>query len=89
MIKIKMWPCPHVEVRVHVSEEMVKDIKKCRKMINETRDGADCNVCSWKDVEVGDMILCGEDMLKAIEAKLEEKSPELTGFLKKRFMEVQ
>lgn len=28
MIKIKMWPCPHVEVRVHVSEEMVKDIKK-------------------------------------------------------------
>ena len=47
-----------------------KGHKKCRKMFNETGDGADCNVCSWKDVEVGDMTLCGEDMLKAIEERL-------------------
>lgn len=30
MMIIKLWPCPHVEVRVHVSEEMVRDLKRCR-----------------------------------------------------------
>lgn len=54
-----------------MSDEMIRDIKKCRKAINETGNGADCNSCSWGDVELGDMTLCGEDMLKAIETKLE------------------
>lgn len=39
--------------------------------MNETGNGADCNSCSWGDVELGDMTLCGEDILKAIETKLE------------------
>lgn len=71
MIKIKMWPCPHVEIRVHVSDEMIRDIKKCRKAINETGNGADCNSCSWGDIDLDGMALCGEDTMKAIETKLE------------------
>ena len=70
MKKVRIFPAPHVEIKLHISDEMIKDIKKCRKMFNETGNGADCNVCSWKDVEVGGMTLCGEDMLKAIEERL-------------------
>lgn len=55
----------------HVSYEMVRDIKKCRKAINETGNGANCNSCSWGDIDLDGMALCGEDTMKAIETKLE------------------
>ena len=75
MIMIKLWPCPHVEVRVHVSEEMVRDLKRCRKVMDETGNSAVCSTCSWKDVDLQreEITLCTEDMLKAIEEKLEGK----------------
>lgn len=28
---IKMWPSAHVEVRLHVTEEMIKDIEACKE----------------------------------------------------------
>lgn len=58
-----------------MSEEMIEDLKRCRKTMDETGNGADCNMCSWKDVDLQgkELTLCGEDMLKAIEEKLEEK----------------
>lgn len=73
MMIIKLWPCPHVEVRVYVSEEMIEDLKRCRKAMDETGNGADCRICSWKDIDLQrkEITLCTEDMLKAIKEKLE------------------
>lgn len=70
---IKLYPCPHVEVRVYVSEEMIEDLKRCRKVMDETGNGADCSICSWKDIDLQrkEITLCTEDMLKAIKEKLE------------------
>lgn len=70
---IKLWPCPHVEIRVHVSEEMIEDLRECRERL-ENDESVRCRKCSWGDVEViGDKLdFCTEDMLKAIEEKLEE-----------------
>ena len=73
MMTIKLWPAPHVEVRVYVSEEMIEDLKRCRKVMDETGNGADCSICSWKDIDLQrkEITLCTEDMLKAIKEKLE------------------
>lgn len=75
MMIIKLWPCPHVEVRVHVSEDMIEDLRECREILEEERGGVDCRRCSWGDVEaIGDKLdFCTEDMLKAIEKKLEDE----------------
>lgn len=72
MMIIKLWPCPHVEVRVHVSEEMIEDLRICREILEEERGSVDCRRCSWRDVEaIGDKLdFCTEHMLKAIEEKL-------------------
>lgn len=58
-----------------MSEEMIEDLKRYRKAMDETGNGADCSTCSWRDVdlEAKPLDLCGEDMLKAIEGKLEGK----------------
>ena len=53
-----------------MSDEMIRDIKKCRKAINETGNGADCNSCSWGDIDLDGMALCDENMMKVIETKL-------------------
>ena len=36
MKKIKFLPAPHVEVRVSVTDEMVADLRECRRMAEET-----------------------------------------------------
>ena len=43
--------------------------------MDETGNGADCSTCSWKTVDLQreEITLCTEDMLKAIEEKLEGK----------------
>ena len=33
MKKIKLFPAPHVEIRIHVSEEMERDYAECQKMM--------------------------------------------------------
>lgn len=54
---IKIWPAPHIEIRVHVSEEMIKDFKKCYKlseMIEKRRSVVtiyqNCEECSWRNI---------------------------------------
>lgn len=51
MKKIKLFPAPHVEVRIHVSDEMEKDLQECRRMAETLGDGKDCAQCSWRDVD--------------------------------------
>lgn len=58
MRKIKLFPAPHTELRLDVSDEMEKDYQECRRMAQSGGDGKDCNVCSWRPVEIGDTGLC-------------------------------
>lgn len=46
MKKIKLFPAPHVEIRIHVSEEMERDYVECQKMMKRGED-CDCDRCSW------------------------------------------
>lgn len=60
MKKIKFFPAPHVEVRVSVTDEMVADLRECRRMAEETNyEGCkDCEDCSWWEVEIPDTRMC-------------------------------
>ena len=37
MKKIKIFPAPHVEIRIHVTEEMERDMRACRKSIADEK----------------------------------------------------
>lgn len=58
MKKIKLWPAPHLEVRVCVSDEMEADLRECRERAEQGGHGKDCDHCSWKDVEIENTCLC-------------------------------
>lgn len=49
MKKIKLFPAPHTEMVLHVSEQMEKDMETC--YTKAFHKGQDCDKCSWKDVE--------------------------------------
>ena len=54
MKKIKLFPAPHVEVRIYVSDEMERDYTACMKN-NKDGIGSEefpCDGCSWADVDV-------------------------------------
>lgn len=59
MKKIKLFPAPHTELRLDVSDEMEKDYRDCRRLVAEDRgDSIDCDTCSWKPVEIERTGLC-------------------------------
>lgn len=62
MKKIKLFPAPHVEIRIHVSEKMERDFWRCKANAmrdpGEEDDGFTCTGCSWKDVCIGDVGAC-------------------------------
>lgn len=63
MKKIKFFLAPHVEVRVSVTDEMVADLRECKRMAEETNyEGCkDCDTRSWRDVEIENTCLCEFD----------------------------
>lgn len=61
MQKIKIFPAPHVELRIHVSDKMVADLRECRELVERTGNGKDCNNCSWADVDLFDTGMCELD----------------------------
>lgn len=66
--RITMYPAPHVEARVHVSDEMIKDYKECARLSEVVgRSGKDCDSCSWNDVRIGDTAICA---LKDLERQI-------------------
>lgn len=69
MKKIKVFPAPHVELRVHVSDEMVKDYRECRALLRIGDCRKNCPDCSWFEVNFGDVALC---TLRKMERLLEE-----------------
>lgn len=58
MQKIKIFPAPHVEVRIHVSDGMAADLKECWEMSARLGAGKDCSTCSWCDVEIEGTGMC-------------------------------
>ena len=47
----RLFPSPHVEVRIFVTEGDGEDYKECREMSETLGDGKDCDTCSWNKVE--------------------------------------
>lgn len=67
MKKIKLYPAPHLEIRVHVSDEMIADYRDCAKRsADESGEGKDCATCSWDDVRFGDITMCELDEMQQL-----------------------
>lgn len=49
--KVKLFLTPHIEIRIHVSEEMERDYAECQKMMKRGED-YDCDRCSWANVSI-------------------------------------
>ncbi len=66
MKKIKLFPSPHVEIRIHVSDQMEKDYAECMKNSRAGIDseGFPCDECSWGDITICDMGACELKELK-------------------------
>lgn len=61
MKKIKFFPAPHVEVRINVTDEMIADMKECKRMVEEceeTETIKDCDTCSWKGIDIDCVGMC-------------------------------
>ena len=68
MKKIKLFPAPHVEIRIHVSEEMERDYWRCKaNVMKNMGEESPCVGCSWKDVCIGDVGVCE---MKGLEEQL-------------------
>ena len=50
MKKIKLFPTPHMEVRIFVSDEMEKDFMECRRKTGKGKIPRipSCDKCSWE-----------------------------------------
>lgn len=66
---VKVWPGAHVEVRLHISEEMEEDFKRCDKNILMRPE---CENCSWNNVKITGIFCCGT-FAEEIRRQLEEK----------------
>ena len=67
MKKINLFPAPHVEIKVHVSDEMIKDYKECARLAEVVGgDGKDCESCSWWKVEFKNKGLCECEEMKQL-----------------------
>ena len=65
MRKIKLFPAPHVELRVSVSDEMEEDYRECKRLCN-AGDDKDCDTCSWHEVEIPDTRMCELDAMEQL-----------------------
>lgn len=71
---IKIFPAPHVEVRLHVSKEMVKDFKAC---CDTGGLGQLCTECSWFNVKIGaTTVCCIKGLRKEIRRQIEKNGKE-------------
>ncbi len=59
MKKIKLFPSPHVEVTLFISDQMKQDMKECWRRAFES--GKDCDTCSWRDVRPFGTGMCEQE----------------------------
>lgn len=64
--KIKFFPAPHMEIRVSVTDEMVADLRECKRIAEESnyKNLKDCGTCSWREVEIPDTRMCELDEVR-------------------------
>lgn len=68
---IKLFPAPHLEIRIHVSDQMIADMKEHRRLAQiPGGDGPDCDKCSWFGIGIGCMDIC--ELPEVLEKVLEE-----------------
>lgn len=74
MKKIKLFPAPHIELRISVSDEMETAMRECRESFVETGNDCDCNKCPWDNIELFDTGICelGEVWKQVLEDKDEK-----------------
>ncbi|MCD8018415.1 MAG: hypothetical protein LUF92_02170 [Clostridiales bacterium] len=72
MQKIKLFPSPHVEVRICVSDQMIEDWKKYDT--GENCGYCASHKCSWWDVEIGDECACGMKEVRRQMAEIIKKA---------------
>ena len=59
MKKIKLFPGPHIELKVYVSDQMEEDYKECARMAEDPDcEGKECDSCSWNHVMICDLGMC-------------------------------
>ncbi len=66
MKKVKLFPAPHLEIRVVVSDEMIEDYRDCARKASEDLDGKDCDTCSWDDVQFSGTCMCQLEEMKQL-----------------------
>lgn len=54
---VKIFPSPHVEMRVSMSEQMETDMKECYRK-SCAGEAGECEGCSWFEVTIGDTAFC-------------------------------
>ena len=57
MKKIKLFPSPHLELKISVTDEMIQDCQECAECAKK-ESGKDCSTCSWDDILIGETALC-------------------------------
>ena len=57
MKKIKLF-MPHMELRIRVSNKMLKDYRECQERALGEDNRKDCNTCSWHEASIGDIDAC-------------------------------
>lgn len=69
--QIKLHPAPHVELKLHISDEMIKDFKECAEEVECAgfESGKDCKTCSWIETAIGDTCMCELVTLELLEAE--------------------
>ena len=74
MKKVKIFPAPHVEIRLHLSDEMIADYKECyEEVMKDGLEGKDCNRCSWNDIRLMGCGTCEIEELEKILLSEEEE----------------
>lgn len=60
MSEIKLYPAPHVELKLHISDVMIKDFKDCAEEAKHSdfESVKDCKTCSWHDMTIGNTCMC-------------------------------
>lgn len=58
--RIDLYPVPHVEVRIHVSERMMEDYRKCKQAAEDAdyEECMTCKNCSWNCTEFRGTAAC-------------------------------
>ena len=57
MKKIKLFPSQHLELKISVTDEMIRDYQECAECAKK-ESGKDCSTCSWDDIRIEETALC-------------------------------